>query len=85
MGEEEKPVGEVFNYFSKLGVAGVKLFGSLRTGDRIRVRGSTTDFEQVVESMQVEHSSVSEAGKGDSIGLRVEQRVRPHDKVYRLQ
>lgn len=81
---EEVLVGEVFTYFSKAGVAGIKLQDTLKVGDRIRIQGHTTKFEQVVESMQIEHDVVKEAGKGASVGLKVVDRVRPNDKVFRL-
>ncbi len=84
MGEEGKLVGEVFTYFSKIGVAGVKLSDTLRVGDRIRIKGHTTDFEQTVESMQIEHRPVEEAGNGDSVGLKVAYRVRRRDKIFKL-
>lgn len=78
-------VGEIFTYFSKASVAGIKLVDTLRVGDRIRIQGHTTNFEQVVESIQIEHDSVNEAGKGASVGLKVVDRVRPHDKVFKIQ
>ncbi len=84
MGEEEILIGEIFTYFAKASVAGVKLEDTLKVGDKIRVQGHTTSFEQVVESMQMEHDSVEEAGKGESVGLKVTDRVRPHDKVFKI-
>ncbi|MEE9594222.1 MAG: hypothetical protein V3V92_02370 [Candidatus Hydrothermarchaeales archaeon] len=84
MGEEEVLVGEVFTYFAKAGVAGIKLEDTLKVDDRIRLQGHTTNFEQVVESMQIEHDLVEEAGKGESVGLKVADRVRPHDKVFKI-
>ncbi|MBI5253611.1 MAG: translation elongation factor-like protein, partial [Euryarchaeota archaeon] len=59
-------VGKVFTYFSKVGVAGIKLSGTLSVGDNIRIKGATTDFEQKVESMQIEHASVQKAESGTS-------------------
>ncbi len=84
MGEEEVLVGEVFTYFAKAGVAGIKLEDTLKVDDRIRLQGHTTNFEQVVESIQIEHDLVEEAGKGESVGLKVADRVRPHDKVFKI-
>ncbi|MFQ5815834.1 MAG: hypothetical protein ACE5G7_04995, partial [Candidatus Hydrothermarchaeaceae archaeon] len=84
LGEEGVLVGDVFTYFSKVGVAGIKLVDTLKAGDRIRIQGHTTNFEQVVESMQIEHDSVEGAGRGESVGLKVVDRVRPHDKVFKL-
>ncbi len=77
-------VGEVSHYFTKIGVAVVELTAPLRVGDRIAVKGMTTNFEQTVESMQIEHEPVEEAKAGDSIGLKVADRVREGDIVYRL-
>ncbi len=78
-------VGEVFTYFSKIGVAGVKITkGKLRLGDKIRIKGATTDFEQVVESMQIEKTPVEEAEAGQSVGIKVKEKVRKGDKVYKL-
>jgi len=74
----------VTHYFTKIGVAVIELTDKLSVGDRILVQGSTTDFEQAVASMQIEHKNVPSALRGQSIGLRVEQRVREGDKVYRI-
>lgn len=80
----DEKVGIVNDYFARIGVAGVDLVGSLRVGDTVRFRGHTTDFEQVVESMQIEHAQVEQAGPGDSVGIKVLDRVRPGDVVYRV-
>jgi len=83
--EEWKLVGRVTHYFGNIGVAVVELEDSLRVGDRIRIVGGVdTDFEQVVESMEIEHEKVQEAKKGDAIGLKVNQKVREGYKVYKL-
>lgn len=81
---EKKLVGKVTHYFTKIGVAVVELLDTLKTGDKISIEGATTNFEQKVESMQIEHKPVEEAKKGDSIGLKVEDRVREGDLVYRV-
>ena len=80
----EKEIGEIFSYYSKIGVAAVKLTGVLKKGDKVRIRGSTTDFEQIIESMQIEHKSVVSAKKGDDLGIKVVDRVRPGDKIYKV-
>ncbi len=80
----EQRIGVVKDYFAKIGVAGIDLEGALRAGDAIHIKGHTTDLEQVVESMQVEHASVSEAKKGDSIGIQVKDRCRGGDVVYKV-
>lgn len=84
---ELKEVGVVTHYFTKISVAVVDLKDTIRVGDRILIRGvhpSTTDFEQTVESMQIEHKNVESAKSGQSIGLKVNQMVREGDKVYKI-
>lgn len=81
---EKKPVGKVAHYFTKIGVAVVELTDELRVGDRISVEGATTNFEQAVTSMQIEHKDVQVAAVGQSIGLKVNQRVREGDLVYKI-
>ena len=79
---EEKEVGKVSSYFSHVGVAAIKLSGSLKPGDKIHIRGHTTDFEQKVKEMQIEHKSIDKTSKGQKIGLKVTDVVRPNDSVY---
>jgi translation initiation factor IF-2 len=82
---KKQKIGTVFSYYSKIGVAAIKLTdGSLKVGDKISIEGSTTNFEQEIESIQIEHDSVEEAKKGDDIGIKVSDKVRPHDVVYKL-
>jgi translation elongation factor EF-1alpha len=76
-------VGRVTHFFTKIGVAVVELTVPLAVGDRIVIKGPTTDVEQVVESMQIEHENIERAEAGQSIGLKVEQRVRETDIVYK--
>jgi len=80
----EKEVGEIFSYYSQIGVAAVKLTGTLKKGDKIRIKGHTTNFEQTADSMQIEHKKVESAKKGDDLGIKVVDRVRPGDKIYKL-
>jgi len=82
--EELQEVGKVTHFFSKISVAVVDLMATLSVGDRIRVQGPTTDFEQTVDSMQIEHEDVKMAKKGQSIGLKVKERVRENDTVYKV-
>ena len=84
-GVEGRKVGKVTHYFNKIGVAVVELTDTLKEGDKIRIKGSTTDFEQVVESMQIEHEQVKEATAGQSIGLKVKERVREGDEVFVIE
>jgi len=81
---EKKLVGRVEHYFTKIGVAVINLSGELKVGDRISIEGPTTNFQQVVESMQIEHQNVPSAGPGQSVGLKVAQRTREKDLVYKL-
>lgn len=80
----EEKVGTVKDYFAKVGVAGIDVTGHLKVGDTIHIQGHTSDFEQVVESMQVEHEQVEEAGAGDAIGIKVSERCRDGDTVFRV-
>ena len=80
--KKEKEIGKVTHFFDKIGVCVIELNSGLSVGGKIRIKGVTTDFEQVVESMQVQHDSVQKAKKGESIGLKVKDRVRRNDKVY---
>ncbi len=80
----EERVGVVNDYFAKIGVAGIDLEGALRAGDTIHIKGHTTDLQQVVESIQVEHASVTEATKGAAIGIKVKDRCRGGDVVYKV-
>jgi hypothetical protein len=81
----EERIGSVTHYYSHLSVAVVRLdSGSLRVGDTIHVTGHTTDFRQPVESLQIEHESVSECRPGDDFGLKVIDHVRENDAVYKV-
>ncbi len=88
MGEEEKPegeeIGKITHYFTNIGVAVMKLDKPLKVGDEIHIKGATTDFTQKVDSMQVEHKNIEEAKKGDSVGLKVQDKVREQDIVYKV-
>ena len=84
LGEEELvKVGQVTHFFSKINVAIIELKAVLSVGDTIAIKGPTTDFEQRIESMQIEHENVQRAEPGQSIGLKVMQRVRETDMVYK--
>ncbi len=79
---EEKLIGKITHYFSNIGVGIIELSDELKVGDTIRIKGATTDFEQEVESMQIEHQNIEKAKKGDTIGLKVKDKVREGDNVY---
>ena len=82
--EELIEVGRVTHFYPKISVAIVELKAPLNIGDRILIRGATTNFEQTVESMQIEHKNIEKAEAGQIIGLKVKERVRENDKVYRI-
>jgi putative protease len=83
MGEEA--IGKVTDYFAKIGVAGIRVTaGSLSVGETIRIKGHTTDVTQAVESLQVEHQGVSQAQAGQTVGVRVKERVRKGDTVLKV-
>jgi translation elongation factor EF-1alpha len=81
---EEEEIGRVRDYFAHIGVAGIDLSGRLKVGDTIHIKGHTTDLQQAVDSMQIEHDTVQEAGPGDSVGIKVQERCRSGDHVYRV-
>jgi GTPase len=76
-------IGRITHFFGKISVAVIELAKPLAVGDTIVLKGPTTDFEQVVESMQIEHQSIQSAKAGQSIGLKVAQHVRENDMVYK--
>jgi putative protease len=80
----EERVGVIKDYFARIGVAGIDLEGTLRVGDTIHIKGHTTDLEQAVDSMQIEHDQVEEAKAGDAIGIKVGDRCRGGDVVYKV-
>ena len=81
----EKIIGVVSNYFRNISVAAVEITdGSVSVGDTLHFLGYTTDFESRVSSMQIEHKSITEAKQGDSVGIKVSEKVRENDKVYKI-
>ncbi|MDD5085582.1 MAG: EF-Tu/IF-2/RF-3 family GTPase [Candidatus Omnitrophica bacterium] len=80
---EEREVAVVIHYWGKIGVAGIEVTnGELKVGDKIHIKGATSDFTQTVESMQVESKLVEKAVKGDRVGLKVTGPSHEHDKIY---
>ena len=83
--EEGKLIGRVSHYFDKISVAVIELDVPLKVGESIRiVGGEATDFTQEVESMEVEHEKIKKAKKGDSVGLKIKEKVREGYKVYKV-
>lgn len=78
-----KEIGTVFGYYSKIGVAAVKMSGKLSRGDEIHIKGHTTDFKQKVDSIQIKNKDVASLKAGDEAGIRVKDKVRPNDKIYK--
>jgi translation elongation factor EF-1alpha len=81
---EEKPIGKVIHFFGRINVAAIELQEELKIGETIRIKGKTTDFTQKIDSIQIEHKEVKEASPGDKIGIKVQERVRPKDIVYKV-
>jgi len=81
----EDQIGVVVNYYAKLGVAAVKVTtGTIKTGDLLKYKGYTTDFTEAVTAMEIENQPVEQAQTGDSVGVKVKERVREKDKVYKV-
>ena len=81
---KEKHLGVVSNYFSKVGVAAIKLEGKLKVGDRIRIVGGNVNFEQPVEEMQINLKDIKEAKKGDDVGIKISEKVRKGYNVFKI-
>ncbi|MFH1662706.1 MAG: translation elongation factor-like protein [Chloroflexota bacterium] len=80
----EVEIGSVSDFFAHPVVAGIELTAGLKAGDRIHILGHTTDMEIAVDSMQIDNKSVTEAKAGDAIGIKVSDRVRRGDKVFKI-
>jgi translation elongation factor EF-Tu-like GTPase len=80
--DQEQAIGTVTHYYGHLSVAAITLTDTLRVGDRIHIVGHTTNLEQPVESMEVDHAKVDSAGAGDDVALAVQDHVREHDRIY---
>ncbi len=81
---EKKEIGKITHYFGKIGVAAIRLSDQLKVGDRISIEGAHTNFEQVVDSIQIEHQAIQVADAGDEVGVKVQDRVREGDTVYKI-
>lgn len=81
---EKKLVGKISHFFPKISVAVIELSGTLKVGDQISIEGASTNFTQAIESMQIEHKQVQSAGAKKSIGLKVQDRVREGDSVFKI-
>jgi translation elongation factor EF-1alpha len=81
---KEKEVGKVSDFFAHVVVAGIDMTGKLKVGDKIHIKGHTTDIEMDLTSMQIDNEDVTQAKKGQSVGIKVPERVRPGDVIYRV-
>lgn len=80
----EEPIGKISHYFGHLEVAALKLTGALKVGDQIHVKGHTTDFTQPVDSLEVEHQKVPQAGAGQEVAFKVKDKARTGDDVFKV-
>jgi putative protease len=80
----EEMIGTVTDFFARPVAAAIELTGDLKVGDKIHIKGHSTDVELVVNSMQIANVAVEEAKAGDSVGVKVGERVRKHDTVYKV-
>ncbi len=79
----EEQIGKIIHYYDKIGVGVVRLEGSLKAGDTIHVKGKTSDFEQTVESMQLDHESAGSAKKGDEVAVKLNEKAKEGDVIYK--
>ncbi len=82
--KEKKLVGRVTHFFTNISVAVIELSDVLKAGDKVSIEGATTNIEQKVDSMQIHNNPVKEAKAGDAIGIKVKDRVREGDQVYKV-
>lgn len=82
MAGTSKKIGAVTHYYSKLGVAIVKLAGQLKVGENVQFKGHTTDFKQQVSEMQLDHKEIEVGKRGQEVGIKIDEKVRDGDEVY---
>ncbi|MFC2032662.1 translation elongation factor-like protein [Chloroflexota bacterium] len=80
----EEEIGTVSEFFARPVVAGIEMIGTLKVGDTIHIKGHTTDMELAIESMQIDNASVDQAKPGDAVGIKVTDRVRRGDIIYKV-
>jgi len=83
-GDQGQEIGRVDDYFAKVGVVALQLGKPLAVGDRVRVKGHTTDFVQSVKSLEIEHEAVEMARRGEAVGIKVKKKCRRGDRVFKL-
>ena len=79
----EEQIGKIIHYYDKIGVGVVRLEGPLNVGDTVHVKGSASDFEQAVSSMQLNHESIKDGKKGDEIAVKLDQKAKEGDVLYK--
>lgn len=79
---EEKAVGKITHYYSKIGVGIVELKGKLAVGDKVKIKGHSTEFDQNIDTIEIDHKEVEEAKSGDVVGIKVNDKVREGDELY---
>ena len=79
-----KRVGIITHYYGGLSVGIITLENTLKVGDKVRIEGTTTNFEQEIDEMQYEHKAIEEGEKGQEIGVKVKDKVREGDEVFLL-
>ena len=80
----DKKIGTITHFFDRISVGIIKLDGKLKVGDKVRIQGGTTNFEQEISEIQLEHKSIPEGKKGQEVGVKVKEKVREGDSVYIL-
>jgi putative protease len=80
----DKKIGTITHFFDRISVGIIKLNGKLKVGDKVRIQGGTTNFEQEISEIQLEHESIPEGKKGQEVGVKVKDKVREEDSVYIL-
>lgn len=80
-----KPIGEITHFFGNINVGILELSSDLKVGDKIRIVGGDRDFEQEVDSMEIDHKKIQKASNGDDVGLKVDEKVKEGDKVYKIE
>ena len=81
---QEKEIGKITHYYGHLSVGIIELSDTLKVGETIHVKGHSEDFNQTIDSLQIEHANVSEAKLGDMVGIKVAQKVHPGDMVFKV-
>jgi len=81
---QEKEIGKITHYYGHLNVGIIELSDALKVGESIHIKGYSEDFTQQIDSIQIEHANVAEAKAGDVVGIKLTQKVHPHDKVYKV-